>query len=217
MSSIIKAGADYHQSQAVAFNFDDMTAKANEVLKGVRAEAARIIARAEAEAAQIRERAQAQGRQAGRNETEQIIQKQLAGQLETLLPALQQVILQVQDAKQAWLSHWEKTAVHVAAAIAGRLLRRELPETPEITLTLLREALDLAAGSPRLRIHMSPADLQTLAPQVEALTQELSLISDVQWIADDGVGQGGCRVETEFGVIDQQFEAQLARIEEELT
>ena len=35
-------------------------------------------------------------------------------------------------------------------------------------------------------------------------------------IADETVSRGGCRVHTEFGVIDQQIESQLMRIETEL-
>ena len=35
-------------------------------------------------------------------------------------------------------------------------------------------------------------------------------------IAEASVSPGGCRVETRFGTIDQTFEAQLARVEEEL-
>ena len=35
--------------------------------------------------------------------------------------------------------------------------------------------------------------------------------------ADENISPGGCRVETEHGSIDQQIEAQLARILEELT
>jgi flagellar assembly protein FliH len=34
---------------------------------------------------------------------------------------------------------------------------------------------------------------------------------------DPQISPGGCRVETQFGTIDQQFESQLKRIEEELT
>ena len=49
------------------------------------------------------------------------------------------------------------------------------------------------------------------------LVQEMSGLGAVEMIADAGVSRGGCRVETRFGAIDQQFEAQLARIEEELT
>jgi flagellar assembly protein FliH len=127
------------------------------------------------------------------------------------------VIQDVQHAKQAWLAHWEKSGVHVAAAIAQRLIRRELAQKPEITLTLIREALELAVGSSELRIQMNPGDHQALRPQVETLIAELSPLGSAELVADPQIRPGGCRVETRFGVIDQQFEAQLARIEEELT
>ena len=40
-------------------------------------------------------------------------------------------------------------------------------------------------------------------------------LGDAELVADPAITPGGCRVETRFGVIDQQFETQLARIEEE--
>ena len=123
----------------------------------------------------------------------------------------------VRDAKHDWLTHWEKSAVHVAAEIAGRLIRGELARQPEIPLKLVREALELAAGSTRLRILLHPKDYQTLSRQVEVLVKELSGLAQAEVVADAGISPGGCRVETAFGQIDQQFEAQLARIEEELT
>ena len=48
-----------------------------------------------------------------------------------------------------------------------------------------------------------------LAPKRTLTTAEI--------VADPAITLGGCRVETRFGIIDQQFEAQLKRIEEELT
>jgi flagellar assembly protein FliH len=147
----------------------------------------------------------------------EIVRKQFAQQLETLLPALKQVVEDIRQAKQAWLTQWEKSAVHVAAAIAERIIRRELSNTPEITLTLVREALELAAGSSELRIHLNPGDHETLGARVEAILGELSGLAPAELAADPEITPGGCRVETRFGTIDQQFEAQLARIEEELT
>jgi flagellar assembly protein FliH len=38
----------------------------------------------------------------------------------------------------------------------------------------------------------------------------------VRIVADESITAGGCRVDTEFGSLDQQLEAQLARITEEL-
>lgn len=217
MSTIIKAFDYGRDVQGVPFNFDDVTAKAQQYLDEVRAEAARIVAEAQTEADKIREQARAEGRRAGYEESEQIIEKQLAGKMGPLLLALRQVIQEIRHAKQAWLTHWEKSGVHVAAAIAERLIRREVAETPQITLTLVREALELAAGSSQLRIHMNPGDHETLRPQVETLIAELSSLGSTELIANPEISPGGCRVETRFGTIDQQFEAQLARIEEELT
>lgn len=213
MSTVIKAADLSHDLPSVAFNFDDMTAKAQKYLEGIRAEAGRIVARAHNEADKIRKQARAEGRRAGQEEIEGIVRKQLAEQIVTL----QQVVRDIQHAKQAWLAHWEKSGVHVAAAIAQRLIRREISQKPEITLTLIREALELAVGNSQLRIHMNPTDHQTLGPKVEILIAELAPLGAVELVADPEVGPGGCRVETRFGVIDQQFEAQLARIEEELT
>jgi len=64
---------------------------------------------------------------------------------------------------------------------------------------------------------LHPADHQALAPQVESLVAELSSLGAAEIVAGPEITRGGCRVETRFGVIDQQVEAQLARIEEELT
>ncbi len=217
MSTVIKANDENRSIRAAAFNFDDMAVKAGQYLDKIRAEAAGILAKAQKEAVTIRQRAEAEGRQAGQRAIEQTVQKQLAQQLATLLPALHHAVEEVRHAKQAWLRHWEKTAVHTAAAIAARLVRRETVEHPEITVTLVREALELAAGSSQLRLYLNPADHASLAPQIQALLKEFSNLAPTELIADPEITPGGCRLDTRFGTIDQQFEAQLARIEEELT
>jgi flagellar biosynthesis/type III secretory pathway protein FliH len=80
----------------------------------------------------------------------------------------------------------------------------------------VREALDLAAGSPQVQLRMNPADHQALKSQIETIVQEFSRLSQVNVVADASIGPGGCRLETQHGVIDQRIEAQLARIEAEL-
>ena len=220
MASVIKAAegcSDVPGIQGVAFNFDDMTTQANRYLDKVRAEATQIVARAQKDAKSARVQAEAEGRRAGQAAVEQTIKQQLAQQMTTLLPALQQAVQDIRNAKQAWLTHWEKAAVHVAAVIARRVIRRELSRQPEISLALVREALELAAGSSQLRILLNPADHAALRPQVEVLAKELAPVGSVELVADPQITLGGCRVETQFGTIDQQVETQLARIEEELT
>jgi flagellar assembly protein FliH len=213
MSTIIRATDFNRGTHGVAFNFDDMAAQADNYLDKLRAEANQIVAKAQQEAEAIRRRAEQEGQQAAMQAVEQVVRNQLG----TTLPALRQAIEEIQHAKQAWLTHWEASAVHVAAAIAGRLIRRELSRQPEITLTLVREALELASGNSQLRIHMNPADHKALGEHVEMFIKELATLTQAELVADAEITPGGCRVETNFGIIDQQFEAQLERIEEELT
>jgi flagellar assembly protein FliH len=212
MPAIIRATEHSRGVQGVPFNFDDMATQARQYLDNVRAQAAKIVLKAQAEARTIQKQAELQGRQAALQAVEELVGKQLA----TVLPALRQVIEDIQHAKQAWLRHWEAAAVHVSAAMARRVIRRELTQQPEIALDLVREALELAAGSSQLRIRLNPEDHQALGGQVRMLIEELAKLADAEVVSDPEISRGGCRVETRFGWIDQQFEVQLQRIEEEL-
>jgi len=211
-STIIRATDRNRGTQHVAFNFDDMTAQANNYLGTVRAEAAKIVEQAKQEAQTIRQQAEQAGHQAAMRSVEQAIQKELA----TVLPALRQVIQDIHHAKQAWLRHWESAAIHVSTAIAQRVIRRELSQHPEITVNLVREAMELASRGSHLRIYLNPQDHEAIAEQVDTVVKELRSLSPTEVVTDAGITKGGCRVETEFGVVDQQFESQLKRIEEEL-
>ena len=197
----------------MAYNFTDMAVEADRRLSKYHDEAVAIVEKAKREAEQIKQQAQAEGRRAAAEE----ITRQLQQQLATLMPAMRKTVEDIKHSKQAWLAHWEKSGVHLATAIAERLIRRHIPAEPDLTLTLVREALELAAGSAKIRVHLNPADCQALGSQVESVAKELSGLAPAELVANHKISPGGVRVETEFGVIDQQFEAQLARIEEELT
>jgi flagellar biosynthesis/type III secretory pathway protein FliH len=213
MSTVIRASERNNDAQSVAFNFEDVGARSERYLAKVRADALQIVMKAQQEADAIRRKAEQDGRQAAMQAVEGMIKNRLA----TVIPALRQAIAQIQEAKQSWLRHWEASAVRVSGAIAQKLVRREIGQHPEITLTLVREALELATGSSQLRIQLNPNDLKALGNQLTVIINEVAPLAGAELQADPDITPGGCRVETRFGVIDQQFEAQLKRIEEELT
>lgn len=214
MASIIKPNE--RAQQGVAFQFSDMTDKAKSYLESVQAEAQRIIADAQKEVQAIRQRAEQEGRAAAMAELDRVAEEKVAARVQSLVPALQQVVQQIEQSRQGWLKHWEKQAVHLAGAIAARIARREAQNDPQITVTLVREALELAAGSAQVRVRLNPHDHQVLGDHCQRLAGELGPRDQMEFVADATVTPGGCRVDTQFGMIDQQFEAQLARIEQEL-
>lgn len=141
---------------------------------------------------------------------------QLAGKLETLLPALQTAVRHIETAQQSFLVHWEQSAIKVAAAIAHRAISRQLPEMVDVPLKLLREALELAVGCSQMKIHLNPDDYETLRPQIEIIITELAGTAETEIVPDYKIHPGGCIVETSLGLIDQRLESRLDRIQMEL-
>lgn len=219
MAGIIKADrrTDAPRAlQSIAFNFEDMSTRANNYLIQVNQQAAQIVATAKAEAAQIAAQARQQGYQQALQEAQQTLGETLDEQLRTLVPALQAAIDDIRQSRASWLQHWEQQTVHLAASIAQQVIRRELQSTPEITIDLVREALELAMGNGSVTIQLNPADYDALRDQVATIADQLQSVGSAEIVSNDDVTPGGCRVVTEFGTIDQTFEAQLDRIAEEL-
>lgn len=213
MPTIIRPGEHHRAVQAAAFNFEDLARQAQQYLDQVRNRAAEIIAEAQRQAEGIRRQAEIDGRRAAMEAQRQLTAEQLA----PVLPALRQAIAQIEQAKDAWQRHWEQAAIEVTAAMAARVIRSELTRRPEIPLSLIREALQLAAGNSQVRILLNPNDYRKIAEQAELLVREMSGLTAAEVAPDPSITSGGCRVETKFGVIDQQIESQLRRIIEELT
>jgi flagellar biosynthesis/type III secretory pathway protein FliH len=216
MAGIIKAASTESlatSEPARAFQFDDM---GRSYLGHVQTEAAKIIAEARQEAAKIKAKATEEGKQAAIAAVEASLRARLEQQLKSGLAALAQASRKIEKSRHAWQQHWETHAVRLAAAMAERLCRRELTRDPDITLTWVHEALELAAGNAQISLRLNPADHAALAPQVQRIAQQIAGLAPVQIVVDDAITPGGCRVETQFGSLDQQLEAQLARLTEEL-
>lgn len=223
MSGIIKQSAPLAERPtvgAVAFNYDDVTSKANAYLTQVKAEAAQIIAKANKEAETIRKQAQDQGSKSAVETAEKAVhtrvESQVRQQMQTALPALTQLVAAIEAERLQWLAKWEQNAVQLSVAIAQKVVRRQLSSQPQITVALVREALELASGSQSIKVYLCPNDFAALGKQVQELTRQLSNLTPAEILAHENVSPGGCVVQTEFGTIDQQIESQLARISEEL-
>ncbi len=197
---------------AVAFSFADMRGRADDYLKTVQQEAAKIVQQAHGEAEQVRREAEVAGRKAA----EDAVEQKVARRMDAALPALEQLVRQLNDAKGELQGYWERSAVQVATAIAARIIRREVAHQPQITLDLIAETLRLAAGSAAITLHVSQTDYETLGSQINRLAETLCQLVPSAIVADPAIGPGGCRVVTKFGEIDQQIESQLRRIEQEL-
>jgi flagellar assembly protein FliH len=220
MAAIIKASGtlavDEHATQAQVFNFEDMTQQADRYLTGIRGKAKDILVDAQREASTVLQKAEEQGRGVAIQSALKVVRGEMGQEVQQLLPALQAAISQIASARESWIAQWEKNVVHLAGMIAKRVIRRELSQQPEISLDLIREALQLSCGAGNIQLHLHPEDQKTLGEQAELMLRELGHLGNAEIVPNPQISRGGCRVETQHGSIDQQIETQLNRIEQEL-
>jgi len=170
---------------------------------------AAILAEARREAEKLREEAHAEGKARGEEEAKQEI-----------LPAL----VSFADAGQSLIVFEERMVarftpemVRLALEIAEKILGKAVAEDPEIVASVLERAKREVPDARWLRVRLHPADCRLLAelrPELVRAGQEGG--RKIEVVASDEVGRGGCRIETEIGIIDATIPTQLEEIKRQL-
>lgn len=221
---ILKAQSVHNASVHPTFNFVDLNREANDVITRAQQAAAEHLSHAKAEAVTLLERTRSDAREQGIREARDEMQRQanemsvqlMKERLRTALPALKSAAEALQAERDRWLIRWEQTAVRVGVAIAGKLLKTQIAARPELATGMIAEALRLAAGQPRIVLHLNPDDLAAWGDQGPRIVESLTSCADSILTPDPQIARGGCRIETIHGEIDARVETMLERLANEL-
>lgn len=104
----------------------------------------------------------------------------------------------------------ERELIHLALAMAQRIVRRELQLDPDLLLVIARVAIDRLGERATAVIHLHPSDHQALS------TRALEANGTIELVADADVPRGGCRITSAFGEIDAGIDAQFRELSREL-
>jgi len=97
----------------------------------------------------------------------------------------------------------------LAVEIAGRVLCQELATRREAILPVVQEALGLVAGAHgHPAIHLAPADYEWMRACVPADGQ----LHGCRLVPDPAIAAGGCRVESNGGVVDATLPTRWRRV-----
>jgi flagellar assembly protein FliH len=225
---LLKANDVRRLGSKVVFNFDDLRQRGDAYVDSVRKQIGDMLANAESEVATLRKSAQELGFEQGNREglqnataaieerARKIAEKTASEGLATALPALKSVAESLAIERDRWIADWETTAVRLAAAIAERLLGEQLRLSPELAREMIREALQLAVGAPRIRVHLHGDDAAMLGSQAAEVVRALASCGEAEVVADNSLTRGGCLIETQHGQIDARIETILDRIASQL-
>ncbi|MDD2052442.1 HrpE/YscL family type III secretion apparatus protein [Pseudomonas putida] len=95
---------------------------------------------------------------------------------------------------------------------AVRKIVRQFDDT-ELTLQVTREALSLVSNQKHVILHVEPDRVTEVREQISRVLKDFPEIGYVDVIADARLGQGGCMLETEVGIIDASIDGQLIALQ----
>ncbi|MEO6164982.1 MAG: FliH/SctL family protein [Candidatus Binatia bacterium] len=179
------------------------------ILQSAQEQAAEIIAQATVQADQLRQHASRESAAAGR-----------AQALQELMPSL----LAFANAGQALIVFEEQLIsrcapqiVDLALEIAAKVIAKAVDADAEIVASVLERAKHEALDAQQLRIWLNPTDHQLLAeirPDLVKIGNDGKRTIEV--VASAEIARGGCRLETESGIVDATLPTQIDDIRRQL-
>lgn len=163
------------------------------------------IARIEKEAY---EKAFRLGEQAGRELGENAV----APCVEKLNAAMREV----SGLRRTLLLEAERETVELAMRIARGIVSSEVERHADIVLETVRKALGIMSEKGTITLRVHPVDADAVWKAREALAGHLESGAEIQVVADDRVGRGGCLAVTDYTEVDATIESQLAVIGDRL-
>jgi flagellar assembly protein FliH len=103
----------------------------------------------------------------------------------------------------------DRELIHLALAMAERIIRREIRQDPTIFLAMARAAIERLGGRAAAVVHLHPLDYDAV---VEIMPDRGGL--DV--VSDGAIDRGGCLIRSTLGTIDAGVDAQLRELSREM-
>jgi type III secretion protein L len=167
------------------------------------ATAADALAEARTEAQAIRDKAQA--------EYDALKARGYADGLAEAKAEVAEQIMTIVTRSVDFMAHAE----HDIARTVLICLRKVLGEFPEEELVLrqARAALHVVRSEPRITLRVRPEVEENLRNRLGEILRGQGEVSFLEIVADEGMESGGCRLETEVGIVDASLELQLQALE----
>ncbi len=129
---------------------------------------------------------------------------------------LRQAAEAIREARERFLAATEPSVLHLVREITSRILLREATVDPELVVSTIRAALRTLTEREGLIVRVNPRDLQALREQGINPFEGVEGAGEIELVADETVGLGGCLVESASLQVDARLEQQLERIFEKL-
>ena len=127
---------------------------------------------------------------------------------EVMLRRLTETLDELTSLRAQMIHQTEHQMVQLALAVARRVVHREISLDRDLLVAMARVALDRLGESAQVTVRLSPEDFEATAAARAAQWTG----TNVTVVADARVSRGGCRIESDLGVMDAGADAQIQEI-----
>jgi flagellar assembly protein FliH len=119
--------------------------------------------------------------------------------------------------EEQMVARYAPEMVRLALEIAEKIIHKELAAEPEIVASVLQRARQEVIDARHIRIRLHPADYELLAEiRPDLLTMGNDRGRAIEVVIDEDLNRGGCRLETEIGVVDATVPTQITELRRQL-
>jgi flagellar assembly protein FliH len=127
---------------------------------------------------------------------------------EVMLRRLTETLDELTSLRAQMIHQTEHQMVQLALAVARRVVHREISLDRDLLVAMARVALDRLGESAQVTVRLSPEDFEATAAARAAQWTG----TNVCVVADSRVSRGGCRIDSDLGVLDAGADAQIQEI-----
>jgi flagellar assembly protein FliH len=128
---------------------------------------------------------------------------------EVMLRRLTETLNELTTLRAQMIHQTEHQMVQLALAVARRVVHREISLDRDLLVAMARVALDRLGESAQVTVRLSPEDFEVI---VATRADQEWAGTNVTVVADPRVSRGGCRIESDLGVMDAGVDAQIQEI-----
>lgn len=126
---------------------------------------------------------------------------------EVMLRRLTETLEELTSLRAQMIHQTEHQMVELALAVARRVVHREISLDRDLLVAMARVALDRLGESARVTVRFNPEDFEIIAASADHWSG-----TNVTVVADARISRGGCRVESDLGVMDAGVDGQIQEI-----
>lgn len=119
----------------------------------------------------------------------------------------------LEEERQGIRQEMEQAISSLLLTAVKKVIGHELKSAPETITDIIANVLKAATQHKKIKIFVRPADLKLVEnerPRLKALFEHLDTFAI---LPREDVGEGGCIIETEAGIINAQLENQMSALE----